>query len=145
MPQLRKRHRERVKALNREVTANAVGVLIADLKRKYAEVPGVSDYLDDVQGNIVDNAQDFHDHEQPSLPFLSRDPSRLFGQYEVNLLVSNEPDAVAPVLFEPNPTYNNIVGKVEHRSEMGTLITDFRLIRAGALLDANGGGDCRID
>ncbi len=139
MPQLRKKHREQVKALNREVTANAVGVLIADLKKKYAEVPNVGEYLDDVQGNIVDNAQDFHDHEPSPLPFLSRDPSRLFGQYEVNLLVSKDPDAVAPVLFEPNPTYNNIVGKVEHRSEMGALVTDFRLIRAGALLDANGG------
>ena len=139
MPQLRKKHRERVKALNRGITENAVGVLIADLKQKYMEVPKVGAYLDDVQANIIENAHDFHEQETSSLPFLSRDSSRLFNQYDVNLLVSNDVDASAPVLFEPNPTYNNVIGKVEHRSEMGALITDFRLIRAGALLDANGG------
>jgi len=139
MPQLRKKHREHVKALNREVTESAVGVLIDDLKKKYAEVSEVGGYLDDVQANIIENAEDFHDQEQSPLPFMSADPSRLFGQYEVNLLVSNNADSVAPVLFEPNPTYNNIVGKIEHRAELGALVTDFRLIRAGALLEANGG------
>ncbi|MDH4071640.1 MAG: AAA family ATPase, partial [Gammaproteobacteria bacterium] len=139
MPQLRKRHRERVKALNREITENAVGALLSDLKRKYSGFSGVVAYLDDVQANIIENAHDFHEQEPSPLPFLSRDASQLFGQYDVNLLVSNDADAVAPVRFEPNPTYNNIIGKVEHRSEMGALVTDFRLIRAGALLEANGG------
>ena len=139
MPRLRKKYRERVKSLNREVTENAVGALISDLKQEYARLPRVGDYLDDVQANIIENADDFHDHEESPLPFMSRDSTRLFSQYDVNLLVSNEADAVAPVLFEPNPTYNNIIGKIEHRSEMGALVTDFRLIRAGALLEANGG------
>jgi lon-related putative ATP-dependent protease len=139
MPQLRKKFREQVKALNREVTENAVGVLISDLKQKYIELPKVGEYLDDVQANIIENADDFHEQESSPMPFLSKDASRLFSQYEVNLLVSNDADAVAPVLFEANPTYNNIIGKVEHRSEMGALVTDFRLIRAGALLNANGG------
>jgi lon-related putative ATP-dependent protease len=139
MPQMRKKHRERVKALNREVTDNAVGALIADLKKKYSDVPKVGVYLDDVQANIIDNADDFHERESSPLSFMGHDPSRLFGQYEVNLCVGNEPDTVAPVLFESNPTYNNIIGKIEHRSEMGALVTDFRLIRSGALLDANGG------
>lgn len=139
MPQLRKRHRERVKALNREVTENAVAVLIADLKRKYSGLPDVCAWVDDVQANIIENAEDFHEHEPSPLPFLDRDAARLFGQYDVNLLVSNDGKTAAPVLFEPNPTYHNIVGKVEHRAEMGALVTDFRLIRAGALLEANGG------
>ena len=134
MPQLRKRHRERVKALNRQVTAHAVGVLIRDLRKKYRDLPQVVDYLDAVQANIIDNSGEFHDQEQSPFPFLGRDPSQAFGQYDVNLLVSH-----APVVFEANPTYNNLIGKIEHRSEMGALVTDFRLIRSGALLDANGG------
>jgi lon-related putative ATP-dependent protease len=139
MPQLRKKHREKVKALNRQVTEHAVGVLIDDLQAKYAELPDVVAYLDAVEGNIIDNSQDFHEQEGPSLPFFARDSSQSFANYEVNLVVRNEPDTSAPVVFETNPTYNNIIGKVEHRSEMGTLVTDFRLIRAGALLEANGG------
>jgi lon-related putative ATP-dependent protease len=139
MPQLRKKHREKVKAINRQVTEHAVGVLIADLIRKYGEWPKVVAYLESVQNHIIDNSQDFHEQQRSPMPFLARDPSQAFGQYEVNLVVSNEAGATAPVVFEANPTYNNIIGKVEHRSEMGALVTDFRLIRSGALLEANGG------
>ena len=41
--------------------------------------------------------------------------------------------------MELNPTYNNLFGKVEHESDMGTLVTNFTLIRGGALHRANGG------
>jgi len=139
MPHLQKKHRERVKALNREVTEHAVGMLLSNLRAKYRELPAVVTYLDEVQENIVDNAEDFRSPESPSLPFLSRDTSELFSQYEVNLIVGNEENATAPVIFEPNPNYSNIIGKVEYRAEMGALLTDFRMIRSGALLAANGG------
>lgn len=139
MPKLRKRHRERVKKLNQEVTTHAVGVLLSDLRKKYEDVPGVASYLDAVQKDIIDNAEDFMQPETPALPFLARDPSRLFSKYEINLVVSNEGDATAPIVYESNPSYPNIIGKIEHRAEMGALVTDFRMIRSGALLQANGG------
>jgi lon-related putative ATP-dependent protease len=139
MPKLRKRHRERVKALNQEVTTHAVGVLLTELRKKYEDLPDVGRYLDQVQQNIIDNAEDFLKPESQTLPFLTRDSSRLFAQYEVNLVVSNESDATAPIIYETNPSYPNIIGKIEHRAEMGALVTDFRMIRSGALLQANGG------
>ena len=139
MPQLRKKHRERVKDLDREVTAHAVGVLLKELKEKFREIPAVVTYLDDVQNDIIRNAHDFREPEPAMLPFLSGDSSQLFGKYEVNLLVSNEPNATAPIIYEPNPSYSNIIGKIEHRAEMGALFTDFRMVRSGALLQANGG------
>ena len=139
MPKLRKRHRERVKALNEEVTTHAVGVLLSELRKKYEDVPGVGSYLNEVQQNIIKNAEHFLQAETPALPFMSRDSSRLFNQYEVNLVVRNERDATAPIIYEPNPNYPNIIGKIEHRAEMGALVTDFRMIRSGALLQANGG------
>ncbi len=139
LPRLRKEHRERLKALNRHVTEHAVGILLTELKRKYQALPAVVAYLDEVQRDIVDNAQGFRETEPSPLPFLNRDPSQLFRQYEVNLVVGNDPADTAPVVYEPNPSYHNIVGKVEHRSEMGALVTDFRMVRSGALLRANGG------
>jgi lon-related putative ATP-dependent protease len=139
MPQLQKKHRERVKALNREVTEHAVGVLLSDLRAQYEDLPAVVSYLYEEQQNIIENGEDFRSPDASSLPFLSRDTSRSFDQYEVNLVVSNKKDAAAPVIFEPNPNYTNIIGKVEYRAEMGALLTDFRMIRAGALLAANGG------
>ena len=139
MPKLRKEHRERVKELDQQVTAHAVNVLLNDLRQKYQELEKVSAYLDDVQENIIENAQDFQHSERPSLPFVNRDSSGLFSQYEVNLVVDTFGEEAAPVVYEPNPNYPNIIGRVEHRSEMGALVTDFRLVRSGALLQANGG------
>ncbi|MBT8109336.1 MAG: AAA family ATPase [Gammaproteobacteria bacterium] len=139
MPKLQKRHRERVRALDRDVTAHAVSVLLEDLKQTYQALPAVLGYLQEVQRDIIENAQEFRRTEEPALPFLSRDATALFASYEVNLVVSNESDAAAPIVYEPNPSYPNLVGKVEHRAEMGALLTDFRLVRAGALLQANGG------
>jgi predicted ATP-dependent protease len=139
MPKLRKRHREKVKALDQDVTAHAVSMLLEELTQKYVDIPGVSEYLDEAEQNIIENAQDFQQSETPSLPFLAKDSSQLFSQYEVNLLTRNGSGEAAPVVYEPNPTYPNIIGKIEYRSEMGALVTDFRMIRSGALLQANGG------
>ena len=139
MPKLRKRHHERVRELDRSVTAHAVSVLLDDLKKTYEPFPNVISYLDDVQQDIIENAQEFRRSEEPALPFLSRDPSALFATYDVNLVVSNELGTSAPIVYEANPSYPNLIGKVEHRAEMGALLTDFRMIRSGALLQANGG------
>lgn len=139
IPKIRKRLRERIRALDQEVTAHAVNVLLGELKNKYEELPAVLDYLEEVQRDIIDNSQAFRQTESPALSFLVHDSSAVFASYEVNLIVSNEAGATAPVIYEPNPSYPNIVGKIEHRAEMGALLTDFRLVRSGALLQANGG------
>ena len=139
IPRLQKRHRERVRALNREVTKHAVGVPLTELMEKYLTLPEVVAYLEEVRNDIIEHAEDFQAPEHPTLPFLRQDSSQTFGQYEVNLVVSNDEEDAAPVVFEPNPHYTNIIGKIEHRAEMGALLTDFRMIRPGALLTANGG------
>ena len=57
----------------------------------------------------------------------------------VNVLVDHsEPDG-SSVVFEDNPTYQNLLGRVEHIAQFGTLVTDFTLIKPGALHRANGG------
>ena len=139
MPKLRKAHRERVKALNEEVTEHAVSVQLADLREKYKSMPPVAAYLDEVQENIIRNAEDFQQTETQTLPFLSQDSEQVYSQYEVNLVVDNADAEKAPVVYESNPSYPNIIGRIDHRAEMGTLVTDFRLVRSGALLQANGG------
>jgi predicted ATP-dependent protease len=139
LPKLRKRQHERVRALDREVTAHAVTVLIQELSAKYADVPDVSQYLEEAREDIIEHAQEFRQTDEPALPFLRNDISSVLMSYEINLVVGNEPDRPAPVIYETNPSYPNLVGKVEHRAEMGALLTDFRMVRGGALLHANGG------
>ena len=139
MPEMRLRLREKVKSLNEDVTAHAVNVLLNQVKNKYRDMAKVIDYLDDIQQNMIENAQDFQQPETPALPIFNRDSSKLFAQYEVNLAVNNSGNESAPIVYEANPNYTNIIGKIEHRAEMGALVTDFRMVRSGALLQANGG------
>ena len=139
LPKLRKKHHERVRGLDQEVTAHAVTALFQDLQKKYAEVADVAEYLDAARQDIIDNAQEFRQQDRPALPFLRSDITSLLLSYEINLIVGNEPGMPAPIVYEVNPSYPNVVGKVEHRAEMGALLTDFRMVRGGALLQANGG------
>jgi lon-related putative ATP-dependent protease len=60
-------------------------------------------------------------------------------RYQVNVLVDHSESEGAPVIYEDNPTYQNLVGRVEHMAQMGALLTDFSLIKAGTLHQANGG------
>ncbi len=139
IPKLRKQHHKRVQTLDREVAAHAVSVLLDELKKDYGELPDVLAYLDEVEQDIIQHAQQFRSSDKPASLFQSHDSSALLASYEVNLLVSNEAGASAPIIYEPNPSYPNLIGKIEHRAEMGALLTDFRMVRSGALLQANGG------
>jgi predicted ATP-dependent protease len=139
LPRLRKRHHERIRDLDREVTSHTVSVLLEELKADYRDLPDVVSYLDDVEQDIVANAKDFRQEDGATLPFLRQDSSAVHASYAVNLVVSNEFGKPAPVVYEPNPSYPNLIGKIEHRAEMGALLTDFRMVRVGALQQANGG------
>ena len=139
LPRLRKQHHERIRSLDREITSHAVSMLLEELKADYRELPNVVRYLDDVQKDVVENAQEFRQEGGPAIPFLRQDSSAVLASYEVNLVVSNESGKRAPVVYEPNPSYPNLIGKIEHRAEMGALLTDFRMVRVGALHQANGG------
>ena len=69
--------------------------------------------------------------KEQSAPFMNR--------YQVNVLIDNGEQAGAPVVEVDNPTFQNLVGTVEHQVQFGALITDFTMIRPGALHRANGG------
>jgi lon-related putative ATP-dependent protease len=132
---------ERVKALNREMTLLAVGHLVDELKRGYHDLRKVVDYLDAVQRDVLDHADDFR--KQPEAPaaiarLVQRDEPSL-RRYGVNVLVDNSAPDGSPVVFADHPTYQNLTGRIDHIAQLGTLVTDFNLIKAGALHRANGG------
>lgn len=63
------------------------------------------------------------------------DPRR----YDINIFVDNSDTKGAPLFVENHPTSTNLLGCIERESEMGALVTDFTLIKAGSLHKANGG------
>ncbi|HEU0220482.1 MAG TPA: ATP-binding protein [Gallionella sp.] len=140
IPQWRKERHERVKQLDRETTLSAVGHLVGELKEVYADLPEVLKYLDLVQQDMVDNADDFRKQDE-SITFggVTMVAHQSFHRYQVNVLVTNGEKSGAPIISEDNPTYSNLVGRVEHIAQLGALVTDFTLIKPGALHRANGG------
>lgn len=135
----RREHRDEMKKLNREVTTFAVGHLVDDLVRKYVALPGVVAYLEAVAKDVVENADIFRaTPESPQAQQMQADGLPPLRRYQVNLLVEDEA-AGAPVVSEENPTFQNLIGRVEHVARFGALMTDFGLIRPGAMHRANGG------
>jgi len=142
LPSWHKERRSRIKELDNNVTMLAVGSLIRELRDRYEDCTGVSEHLDAVRQDVIDNVQDFGVGERaPDAlpPGMRPDPEERLIRYAVNVLVNNEPTEGAPVIYETHPTYQNLVGRVEHASQFGALITDFTMIRPGALHRANGG------
>ncbi|HYE34007.1 Lon protease family protein [Methylocaldum sp.] len=140
-PAWRKEAKDKLKALNREIAEFAVNHLMDDLKARYQAIPGVVQYLDEAQREIIDHAEDFFPKQEGGMAALTGHAPRPspFLRYKVNLLVDHGERKHAPVIFESLPSHNNLVGRVEYQAYMGTLITDFTMIKPGALHLANGG------
>jgi lon-related putative ATP-dependent protease len=140
---LDKTAKRQLQDFDREIAAHAVGHLIDELKDKYEQLPELPEYLNLVQADIVDNVEGFKSQEETArdltVAVQAGQREALLKRYTVNVLVDHSGQQGAPVLFEPNPTYANLVGRIEHRAEFGALVTDFSMIKAGALHRANGG------
>ncbi len=132
---------DKIDRLDREMVQYVVSPLIDDMLEKYKGFEGVVAYLGDVRGSIFRNIGIFRPQEEPTLPFgikvVQNEPT--FERYAVNLIVNNLSTSGAPVVFEPNPTYHNLFGNVEHKVSYGVATTDFTMIRGGAIHKANGG------
>ncbi|WP_417831330.1 AAA family ATPase [Terasakiella sp.] len=151
LPRMEKEYRVSVRDLNREVTQFAVRHQIMELRKNFCDHDGVQSYLDAVEGDVIENADDFLPEEQapqaPAMTAIMGGGQRDFRRYEVNVIVDyaacDEKGCRvvegAPIIEEDHPTLPNMVGRVETVSMYGTAMTDFTLIKAGALHKANGG------
>jgi lon-related putative ATP-dependent protease len=145
VPQWRREGQQRIRELDREVTMSAVGHLIDELRRKYALLPDVIGYLDVIQQAVIDNADDFKRSEDGGeLNVLGISLARggagsSLRRFQVNVLIDHSGSRGAPVVYEDNPTFPALIGRIEHIAQMGALMTDFMLMKPGALHRANGG------
>jgi len=127
---------------DRDVGMSCLGHRLDPVREKYGELEKVLRYLDSVQEDILNTLDDFKPQStQPQIPGIKMPrPEPTFDRYQVNVLVDNKETDGAPVVFESNPTYNNLFGRIEHVMQYGGVaVTDFTMIRSGALHRANGG------
>ena len=139
-PAWRKETKRRLQALNREVAELAVNHTVDELIEKYAKQDAILNYLKDVQKDIIEHVRDFLPHSEKTLSFMELPQEQNpFKRYYVNLMVDFSDKKSAPVIFEDHPNYSNLLGRIDHQAYMGSLVTDFTMIKPGALHKANGG------
>ncbi len=139
--------------LQRETTARLLNAQLKPLRKRYADYPDVLTYLDNVEEDILNHIDAFARDSsesaggQPPPPdndgddFSAENAGHVSGlrRYEVNLFVDHSGSKGAPVVVVTLPTYQNLVGRIEHRVFHGVLTTDFTMLKPGALHQANGG------
>ena len=139
---IRQEQGKAVEALMTETASSVVREQMEFVIETYDDCPEIKAYLEEVRENIVGNANDFLPSREPAdkthaVLFPEAAPS--FHQYKVNVLVDRKDIRGAPVIFEPNPTYQNVFGHIEKKPHMGGMTTDFTMVKAGSFLQADGG------
>jgi predicted ATP-dependent protease len=131
-----------VRETQKGVADSLVADCVGELKSRWESVPAVLQHFERLAAEIVANAEQFSDSEEesetsrPPGPGETEDP---LSHYRVNVIVCHPPDSGAPVVEESNPTYHNVIGRIEHRVQYGAMYADFTHITAGAIHQANGG------
>lgn len=135
--------KERFTKLDQEIAIAATGHLFNEILEKYADYPKVERYLSALREDVLSNLGEFREEEEEQpfpLLWLSRQGKEQAGiRYSVNLIVDHREEQGAPVVYETNPSYYNLLGRLEYESRFGAAITDFTMLKAGAFHRANGG------
>ncbi len=127
--------------LNERVASFVTEQYVNALKEKYRNHAQILHYLDNVSRDIINNINEFLSEveKEAQKPTVDLERRSHFKRYKVNVVVDNRHLTGAPVIYETNPTYNNLIGRIEKHAVFGTYMTDFTMIKAGSLLRANGG------
>ncbi len=145
MREVARMRQERGKAMENLMAETALAVVAEQMDfilDAYESNPDIKSYLEEVRDHIVQNVTDFlPSREQPEAPQLAMFPTAKpsFNKYRVNALVDRKDMNGAPVVFEPNPSYQNVFGHIEKKVHMGGMVTDLTMVKSGSMLRADGG------
>ena len=133
--------RDEMVEFDRDVTLYAIERLMSNLLEKYKQHNEITDFLHEIQTHIVEDLDRFRGRrgEKKESDQEAWVEELAFRVYDVNVIADNSGVQGAPIIVEHNPTYDNVLGRIEKESQLGTLTTDFTLIRGGSLHQANGG------
>lgn len=140
LPQWKRTSSNKKRALKHETAQQNIRPFLKELEHEFASNIGVLKYLSKVKTHVVDAVLEILIDESSETPQSDKDARKLMQErFLPNLLVSREPDEGAPVVYEQNPTFQNLFGHVDFATFQGSTYTSYRLIRPGALHKANGG------
>jgi len=130
---------DKLRKLKYETAEQGIRPLLKELEHEFASNIGVLKYLSKVKEHVVDAVLEILADESNENPNDKDNRKLMVEQFLPNLLVSRSPEEGSPVVYEENPTYQNLFGHVDFASFQGATYSSYRLIRAGALHKANGG------
>jgi len=139
--------RKELNQLESDIALAKIDPIFEEITVKYKDFEKIISYLKAVKEDIIKNLSVFRSGrekaESQELPLQQLDQAPntdgFFTRYRINVFVDNSKTEGVPVIFETNPTYYNLFGKIEGRAQFGTVVTDFTMIRSGAVQRANGG------
>lgn len=138
--QLDKEAHEKIHELNRRIAHFAMGHQLDDLREKYRVNPRIPEFLSKIEEDILGNLREFLGQTQETpFPIEGMDKGSFLERYKVNLVVDNAETKGGPVVEEANPTYNNLIGRIERKARFGAFYTNFSMIRSGSVLQSSGG------
>ncbi len=142
---IEKESEKKIQEWQSNISLLTVNVHINYIKSKYKRNKKISQFLDNIKKDIIKNVSQFLDTPQASsnqpqlMQGMHKEPPKPWLNYRVNLFVDNSKLEGAPVIMDSTYTYQNIFGKLEYENFMGTLKTDFTMLKAGLMQKANGG------
>ncbi len=141
--ELEKTARDALHQLDVETATFATRHIVNEFRDHYKDHAEVLTYLDALQADVIEQVDLFRKGSegegQSALPALAASGENPFARYQVNVLVDNRDLKGGPVIVETNPTYYNLIGRIEHKALLGAMVTDYTMLKPGALHKANGG------
>jgi lon-related putative ATP-dependent protease len=134
---LERQAQDALEELARQVAAHTLDVRLDEIKTRWANCEEAIAYLESVRADVIENVDEFRRSDRDEQP--QRGGDDLFRRYQVNLIVDHKDTEGAPVVVVDQPSFRQLVGRIEHQVAFGALQTDFTMIKAGALHRANGG------
>ena len=150
LPQWEEKQRKETEQLKEKFIKNSIKKPIDELRGKYKSNKKACDFLKNIQKYMVENVDEFMPESENNntggedalamlFSKMNKQEEDKFAKFKVNVVVKKEPESGAPIVLLDHPTQGNLVGRVERVQQYGALLTDFTLIKAGALHQANGG------
>jgi predicted ATP-dependent protease len=140
LPKWKRATAEKLRALKKDTAELGIRPLLKDLEHKYTSDLAILKFLRQLKPHLLetvvevladDKKEDKHD-EYDKRAILEE-------QYLPNIIVSHQLNSGSPVIYEPNPTHQNLFGQVEYTNVQGSVFSNYRMIRPGAMHRANGG------
>lgn len=143
MRNIERKAKESVEELANRFLLPLVKDHLDELREKYHDEK-LHRYLDDVQKNIMENADRFLPGDEQQKLRTAPSPQHweedAFSEFHVNVVVDNSQTKGIPIIIETNPRFKNLFGTIDREvDKSGLWRMDFTMIKSGSFLQADSG------